>query len=69
MHKHWDRNRLLEANQAKFTENGAIGFEAWYDGQDCQPSKSAEDDKEGTDRQVYTWMKWVKKPLQASDHA
>ncbi len=25
---------ILEANQTEFTENGAIGFEAWYDGQD-----------------------------------
>jgi hypothetical protein len=61
---------LLEAYQTEFAENGAIGFEAWYDGQDSrprhdgkltneyrrysQPSSSAEDDEEGTGRQVYT---------------
>jgi hypothetical protein len=61
---------LLKAYQTKFAENGAIGFEAWYDGQDgrprhdgkltteyhqySRPSSSAEDDKEGTDRPVYT---------------
>jgi hypothetical protein len=61
---------LLDAYLTEFAENGAIGFEAWYDGQDSrprhdgkltteyrrysQPSSSAEDDKDGTDRQVYT---------------
>ncbi len=61
---------LLKAYQNEFAENRAIGFEAWYDGQDSrprhdgkltteyrrysQPSSSAEDDEEGTDRQVYT---------------
>ncbi len=61
---------LLEAYLNKFTKNGAIRFEAWYDGQDSrprhdgklttkyrrysQPSSSAAADEVGTDRQVYT---------------
>jgi hypothetical protein len=65
-----EKQALLEAYQTEFAENGAIGFEAWYDGQDkrprhdekltteyhqySQPSSSAEDDEEGTDRPVYT---------------
>ena len=65
-----EKYALLKAYQTEFAENGAIGFEAWYDGQDArprhdekltteyqkysQPSSSAEDDEVGTDRPVYT---------------
>jgi hypothetical protein len=65
-----EKYALLKAYQTEFAENGAIGFEAWYDGQDkrprhdekltteyqkySQPSSSAEDDEVGTDRPVYT---------------
>jgi hypothetical protein len=65
-----EKHALLKAYQTEFAENGAIGFEAWYDGQDkrprhdgkltteyhkySRPSSSAEDDEEGTDHQVYT---------------
>jgi hypothetical protein len=65
-----EEKALLEAYQTEFAENGAIGFEAWYNGQDrrprhdgkltteyqrySQPSSSAEDDEVGTNRPVYT---------------
>ncbi len=65
-----EKHALLEAYQTEFAENGAIGFEAWYDGQDerprhdnkltteyrrySQPSSSAEDDEVGTDQPIYT---------------
>ena len=65
-----EKQALLEAYQTEFAENGAIGFEAWYDGQTerprhdekltteyhqyFRPSSSAEDDEDGSDRPVYT---------------
>jgi hypothetical protein len=65
-----EKQALLEAYLTEFAENGAIGFEAWYDGQDArprhdgkltteyqrysQPSSSAKDDEVGTDRPIYT---------------
>jgi hypothetical protein len=65
-----EKQALLEDYQTEFTENGAIGFEAWYDGQDkrprhdekltteyhqySRPSSSAEDEEDGSDQPVYT---------------